>query len=277
MKKVFHYPDIQQINVLDERFYTEKDTGVFYPSSTEVLNVYPKGIGFTNWLKENGKDADKIKEFYGDRGSKVHNAVDRINAGVRVNWLNPFTGEYDYTVDEWKMISHYFDFYTRFKPELLTVINHEGEEQKASELRLISHTHKLGGTLDMGMMLKGRRGVVDVKCTGDVYSTHELQVASYAMMWNDTYPDQPIDFTGILWLNAKTRTEGKKGAIQGAGWQLVTYDRHYTKAFKLFEACRLIWDEENPNPKPKNLIYPDSFCIDDVHMKNDVMDAILNF
>ena len=41
------------------------------------------------------------------------------------------------------------------------------------------------------------------------------------MAWNELNPENKIQRTGILWLNAATRGEDKKGInIQGKGWQI---------------------------------------------------------
>ena len=45
--------------------------------------------------------------------------------------------------------------------------------------------------------------------------------------------------------------------MQGKNWQLCEFDRHYSEGFTLYEHTRALWDEENPHPFPKNLIYPD--------------------
>ena len=83
------------------------------------------------------------------------------------------------------------------------------------------------------------------------------------MMWNELNPDYKIDKTAILWLKALTRGADKKGiAIQGKGWQLKEFDRPYEDAFKLFQYTQAIWEEENPNYKPKNLIYPATFKLE---------------
>jgi hypothetical protein len=63
-----------------------------------------------------------------------------------------------------------------------------------------------------------------------------------------------------MWLRAQTRGEDKtRKKIQGAGWQLKEFDRNYEDGFKLFQHTKALWNEENPNYKPKNLIYPISF------------------
>ena len=65
MGRLFHNPSAKQITFCDERFY-ETSEGNFYPSVTTVLDLYPKGKEFNEWLKRNGTDADAIVTMAAD-------------------------------------------------------------------------------------------------------------------------------------------------------------------------------------------------------------------
>jgi hypothetical protein len=58
-----------------------------------------------------------------------------------------------------------------------------------------------------------------------------------------------------LWLNAKTRSEGKGGAIQGAGWQLVEQPRPTAALLDLFRKTHGLWMAEHADEKPKTTSY----------------------
>lgn len=276
--KVFHDPANKQINFLDCRYYTT-DNITFYPSVTTVLGVYPKGYGFNKWLKENGENADEILEKAGEEGSKVHDAIDRMIKGHEVKWTHTFVdtmqiqtvesaarfiddcshGLQDkyikeiqyYNADEWRMILKFVDFCEKNEPVFI-----------ANEFNIISDAMRIGGTLDIVCDINGERWLIDVKTSNYIHKTHELQLAVYAKMFNEKNPDMLIDRVGILWLKAQTRGEDKKGkVIQGPGWQLKEFDRHYEDSYKLFRHIRAIWDEENPDYRPKNMIYPDRVSI----------------
>lgn len=272
--KIFHNSDNKRIDCLDERFYT-KDGETFYPSVTTVLNVYPKGYGFEKWLKENGDEADNILVEAGEQGSRVHDGIDRIIKGEEVTWYSTLVDTYQlrtieshvqfiedknngqlskylktiehFTLLEWQMLLRFKEFCSQAEPEF-----------EANEMNLIIDELKLGGTLDIVCKIKGERWLIDAKTSNSIHKTHELQLAAYATMWNIAFPEHQIDRVGILWLKAQTRGEDKKGKnYQGAGWQLKEFEKSYEENWKLFEHVRAIWDEENPNYKPKNLIYPD--------------------
>jgi hypothetical protein len=63
-----------------------------------------------------------------------------------------------------------------------------------------------------------------------------------------------VDGVAILWLNAKTRTSGKKGDVQGKGWQMVT-EMDTTKQWSLFQAVQQLWHAEHEGDKPKEFSY----------------------
>ena len=244
MSKIFHNPEIKQINFLDERFYTADDI-TYYPSVTTVLDVFPKGYGYIQWLKDLGQNADAVMERAGTVGTNVHNAINKYLNGLELLWATE-DGKPIYSIEEWLMILKFKEFMDKFKPTIET-----------SEGNFVSNKYKLGGTIDIVAVIEGKRWLIDIKTSNAIYTTHELQVSAYAHLWNEVNLNRQIDETAILWLKALTRSEGKKGAIQGHGWQLKTFDRNYSDAFKIFEHTRIIWDEMNKNYRPKNLVYPD--------------------
>src|SRR5258708_7684341 len=95
MKKIIRETDeergIVQITVADERWYTkpgnhpESGMPIYYepvPSVTWICGYWPKGIGFYRWLAEKGWDeAEAIKVAAGDKGSRVHLAIEMILSG----------------------------------------------------------------------------------------------------------------------------------------------------------------------------------------------------
>lgn len=272
--KIFNDPKNKRITCLDERYYS-KDMENFYPSVTTVLQVYPKGFGYEKWLKENGEDADSILKEAGEQGSKVHDGIDQIIKGEQVMWTHQLVDTYQlrtvesheqfimdkedgnigkylkeiqiYSLLEWQMLLRFAEFVEQVKPEF-----------EANELNMIVDELKLGGTLDIVCMINGERWLIDTKTSNYIHKSHEIQLSAYKKMWDVLNPSMPIDRVGILWLKAQTRGVDSKGkSIQGQGWQLKPIGMEADHGWKLFEHTRAIWDSENPNYKPKNLIYPD--------------------
>jgi len=241
--KIVHKPNLKQITFLDERFYFDNKTESYFPSATTVLDVYPKGFGFTQWLKDLGANSDEVVKRAQDQGTKIHNAIEQFLQGGDVTWTD---GEHEnFTLDEWMMILKFYDFYLINKPETISV-----------EESLVDPELGFGGTLDYVCKIKGEVWYIDWKSGSAIYKTNKIQASAYQKLWNKQ-KEEKITRLGCMHLRAQTRGEDKTGKqIQGEGWKLdeITDPDHL---YKLFEYSKAIWSEENPNPKPKNLIYPD--------------------
>jgi hypothetical protein len=241
IKRIVEYSaDNKQINVLDQRFYRRNEE--YYPSVSSILNYFPKNQFFHSWLKDVGHNSDIIASKAAAEGTQVHNAVESFINGNEINWIDEY-GNAIYSLDVWKMILKFADFWNTHKPELI-----------ATEYHLFSDNHKYAGTADLVVKLKGKVWLMDVKTSNSLHTSYDLQLASYAKAWNETH-DTPIEETGILWLKASTRGEGKGDVIQGKGWQLKTIgdiDRNFEMFLKVYDIYKL----ENPDAKPATELLP---------------------
>lgn len=252
----FYDPTINRIDVLDNRYYFRNGTDdLYYPSVTTILEAYPKGWALEDWHKAVGYNADIILNDAARTGTKIHDAIKLYVGGVKLEFGNITNDVFvsNYTLEEWQMLCRFVKFWTVCKPRLI-----------ACEVTLLSDVYKLGGTIDLVVELMNENGeferwIIDTKSTNYIHPTHELQIAAYAIMWNEVNPDYFIERAGILHLKATTRGADKSGKkIQGEKWQLKEFDRHYGDAFKVFKSVRAVWDNENPTWEPKNLSYPGS-------------------
>ncbi len=241
--KIIHNPESSQITFLDERFYFNKETGKYNPSVSTILDVYPKGYGFVRWLKDLGSNADVILARAQEQGSNIHDAIDMLAKGAEIKWID---GEKEnYTLAEWLMILKFVDFYKAYKPTIIT-----------SEESLVSDELGYGGTLDLVCKIKGEVWYIDYKSGKAIYKTNKIQAAAYQKLWNGQKEDK-IERLGCLHLQAQTRGPDRTGKnIQGLGWKLDEATEP-EKLYRLFEHSHAIWREENPNPRPKNIEYPD--------------------
>jgi hypothetical protein len=229
----------KQLTFLDSRFYSTEDGG-FVPSVTTILECYPKGAAYYNWLKENGKDADEIRDEAGRRGSVVHKLTEDYDAGKEVRLVND-NGSIDYKLTEWAMFERYVEFRSRFDLKV-----------EAIELNIISKELGFAGTIDRVCYLNGEKYIIDIKTSNAIYPSYWLQLAAYRALL--LHVGVKVDNVAILWLNAKTRTEGKKDDIQGVGWQMIT-KRFSADDYELFMATQKLWQAENKIIKPKNISY----------------------
>jgi len=243
IKRIVEYKEgDKQVNVLDSRFYMRE--GKYYPSVTSVLNYFPKNQFFHSWLKDVGHNADIIASKAAGEGTQVHTAIDRFLNGEEITWIDEF-GKAQYNLDVWKMILKFTDFWNTHKPELIS-----------TEYHVFSDTHEYAGTADLIVKINNKLWLLDIKTSNSLHTSYGLQLAAYAMAWNETH-NEVIEETGILWLKASTRTEGKGDTIQGKGWQLKPYSNILSN-FMMFKNIYEIYKMENPNFKPYTEMLPTS-------------------
>lgn len=65
-------------------------------------------------------------------------------------------------------------------------------ETTGSEVQLVSEKWRYGGTLDYPARVKGRRVILDLKTSGNVYPDHRIQLRAYGELWNENYPEDPV-------------------------------------------------------------------------------------
>ena len=246
IKRIVEYAEgDKQVNVLDSRFYRRE--GNYYPSVTSVLNYFPKNQFFHSWLKDVGHNSDIIANKAAGEGTQVHNAVDAFLNGAEITWIDEF-GNAKYNLDVWRMILRFADFWNTHKPELI-----------ATEYHLFSDEHKYAGTADLVVRMFDNIWLLDLKTSNSLHTSYDLQLAAYATAWNETH-DEKVTHTGILWVKANTRSEGKGDKIQGKGWEL-KFVNDIEKNFKMFKNIYEIYSLENPNFKPVTETLPTSVKI----------------
>lgn len=232
----------KQITFLDNRFY-QHETG-YVPSVTTILQAYPKDAHFYTWLKQVGENADEIRDEAGRRGSIVHELTERYDRGEEVNLMDDY-GKIGYKLIEWAMFERYVDFCNRFPFEVVM-----------NEQNMVSQKLGFAGTIDRLIDFNGKSYLIDIKTSNVVHEHYWLQLSAYNELITEAYGFNPVEERAILWLNAKTRSEGKKGDIQGKGWQLIirSHDK-YDIDKKLFDATHILWKHQNETIEPKQLSY----------------------
>lgn len=246
IKRIVEYSEgDKQINILDSRFYRRDNK--YYPSVTSVLNYFPKNKFFHEWLKDVGHNADIIASKAAAEGTQVHSAIESFLNGNEINWLDEY-GNAKYSLEVWRMILKFAEFWNTHKPELIT-----------TEYHLFSDAHSYAGTADLIVRLNNQVWLLDIKTSNSLHTSYDLQLAAYAVAWNETH-NTLIERTGILWLKASTRGEGKKDTIQGKGWQLKPSDGIATN-FEMFQKIYDIYKLENPDFKPITELLPISVKI----------------
>jgi hypothetical protein len=250
--KIHHNKDIEVISFLDERYYTEGEE-VFYPATQTILEVYPKGYAFQNFLKQVGMNVDEIVKKASEQGAKMHDTFHKIMDGYTIAWIDDLTGRPAYTLEEWLMVAKFFEFIRDYQPEVV-----------AKKHKIISDKIGVGDTIDLVCEISGQLWLIDYKSGNYIYETDYMRLAVCVELWNENN-QRKIEKAGILHLKAETRGQDKKGKkIQGEGWQLKEPTEPLDKYFEIFGHVKAIWHSVNPNPKPKSMQYPDKFSLQDL-------------
>ena len=232
--------DKNQITFIDSRFYLN-EAGQHFPSVTTILEAYPKPYQLLQWLKEVGTKADDIRDAAGKRGSVVHSLTEEYDNGMEVALLDE-TGKPAVSMSEWSMFEKYVEFTEKANPVHSLI-----------EQNFVDEAGGYAGTIDRICEIDGKIILLDIKTSNGIYNSYWLQLAAYREGIKKT-AGIDVDGVAILWLNAKTRSAGKKGDIQGVGWQLLQKE-DTTNDFQLFKSVQSLWLAEHGNEVPKNYSY----------------------
>lgn len=251
IKDVDEKKGIVQVTIADERWYFKSSknpsTGLpemlAVPSVTWITQSYPKGIGYYKWLAEHGWDeAEAIKVAAGDKGTKVHLAIEDILRGVEVRidskYLNKSTGlEEELTLEECDAILSFLKWKAENNPELI-----------AFETTVFSEKHNYAGTIDYICKIGEEYWVIDFKTSQQVWPSHELQLNAYK---------QTLE-------NAENHIEGLDVSNLKMGILQVGYRRNkdgfkFTEIeddFDTFLAAQHIWKKEHGDEHASKKDYP---------------------
>jgi hypothetical protein len=245
----------KRVNILDRRYYQRN--GKYYPSVTSILQFMPKNKFFENWLKDVGHNADIIARKAADEGTQVHEAAENYLKGDKISWINE-NGNSNYSLEVWKMILRFHDFWSTHKPTLIE-----------SEIHLFSDIYQYAGTCDLIVEMNGEIWILDIKTSNSLHTSYDLQLAAYAQAWNEDFAEK-VTRAGILWLKSSKRGEDKTNKkIQGKGWELFESSRSIEDNLKLFDSIHGLYKLEHPNPKPNPEQYPMEVQIDlNIYDKN---------
>ncbi len=232
----------KRVNVKDNRYYTRN--GKYYPSVTTILQYMPKGKFFENWLKDVGHNADIIAKKAADEGNQVHDAIERYLKGEKLTWLDEI-GNSKYSLEVWKMILKFHDFWSSFKPTLIE-----------SEIHLFSDNYTYAGTCDLVVEMNNKKWILDIKTSNSLHTSYDLQLSAYAQAWNEIY-EEKIDRIGIIWLKSSKRDKDKKGIkMQGKGWEIYEPEKSIEENLKLFGYIHELYKLEHPDVDPSNEQFP---------------------
>ncbi|MDP1570796.1 MAG: hypothetical protein Q8L86_12430 [Vicinamibacterales bacterium] len=247
---------IARVTTADERWYTRETTNPqtglpeidFRKSVTYIGHFYPKGKGFENWMKKNGEEADMLVALAGERGSKVHQAIEALNNGEQVKmtdtFLNTRTGAVEQlTPEEYGAVMSYRDWWMTEGSKEYVILEAEQTiwpEGKGAEPGGPLH---FAGTLDLLVkrVADGAIGIIDIKTSKEVYTGHIIQLS--ALREGKKAEGVDVQFQAILQVGYKRNKQGFK----------FTEQEH---RFDLFLAAKNIADYETSGEAPLQRDYP---------------------
>jgi len=228
----------KRVNILDNRYYSRNNK--LYPSVTSILQFMPKGKFFETWLKDVGHNSDIIARKAADEGTQVHDAIERYLKGEKIQWINN-EGYSNYSMDVWKLILKFHNFWTTYKPTLIE-----------SEIHLFSDIYGYAGTCDLVVEINNVKWLLDIKTSNSIHTAMDLQLAAYAQAWNEIY-EEKIERVGIIWLKSPKHKADKKGEkMQGKGWEIYEPEKSIEENLKLFGYIHELYKLEHPEPKPSD-------------------------
>ena len=236
-----------QLTLPDERWYVRgivdelnnKLENEFVPSVSWISGFYPKGIAFYKWLADKGwNEAEALKSSAGNKGSKIHQAIEDLLKGKEVKMDEKFLNketlqEEELTVDEYEAIMSFVDWYNETNPEIV------GTEQV-----VFNDEYGYAGTVDLICRIGDQLYIIDFKTGQSIWPEYELQISAYK--------------------HAVNLSEDIKLAILQVGYRKNKKLFKFTEIedkFDLFLSAKNIWQNECANIKPKQKDYPTSLKV----------------
>jgi len=171
-----------------------------------VTTVIGRNLGWgkdalMHWANKMGLEGKNHRDVSGaaaDTGTITHKMVELEIQGIKFEW--PKLGQdMGANAKQIKQAENAFegfvDWKQAFKFELLQ-----------SEHLLISERYQYGGQLDIAA-IQGKRAIIDIKTSNNIYPAHVIQIAAYKNLWDENFPGQPIETCYILRLS-KDKDEG---------------------------------------------------------------------
>ena len=249
--------NIIQITLDEDRWYFIQDKKVYLPSVTWILDSFPKGIGYKKWLANMGdwEQSQKIFQDAGERGGKVHNAIEQLLYNKPLSYWVPLEDNDRFTPCEWQLINYFVDWFKKYKPITIAIETtvYDIENQFAGTVDYICLIDEglLAGKPETGKKVKC---LIDWKTSGAIYETHKLQVAAYA----SCIPDNERAF--ILRLGSRHKVHYEFMEIE-----------NLDKYFQTFLHTKAIFNHENPDVEPRFIDLPEILSL--VEIKSEVTDV----
>ena len=145
------------------------------PSVTTILGRFKNAGPLMHWAwtcGRDGKDYRQERDTAASIGTQAHDAVE--------HWIKgePFAIEHE-------AAQRSFDAFLEWANQTQLKVTH-------TEVPLVSEQYKFGGTLD-AMLIRNKRSLGDWKTSNGVYPEYLCQIAAYGILWEENFPNEPIE------------------------------------------------------------------------------------
>lgn len=199
---------VWQLNSKGHRYYYRYDDAgnpEFFPSVTTILSqTLPKAPYLINWIANKGiEEAERYKGERAAYGTFMHAAFEEllINRAYDLDGLKGKLKEY---IEVYRLPDDFIYYADDLKKDVLAfaqfVLDYD-VRPLAVEIALVHPYYKYAGMIDCPCTMLSKIGgderinaIVDFKSgRKGFYEEAEIQLHLYAMMWNENFPDIPID------------------------------------------------------------------------------------
>jgi hypothetical protein len=151
------------------------------PGTTTIISRWKDSGALIFWAWRQGKDGKDFRETKNaaaDAGTCVH---DMVECTIRKKKFD----RKKYQPEVLTRAQGAFDAFKEWKRQTRLKV-------AETELPLVSRKYRYGGCLD-AMLVQGKLALGDWKSSNGVYLDYLLQLAAYAILWEENFPDRPIE------------------------------------------------------------------------------------
>lgn len=199
---------VWQLNSKGHRYYYnfgDNGTPEFYPSVTTILSqTMPKSPFLIKWISDKGIDeAERYKAERAAYGTFMHIQFEELIIN-RVYDLDGLKSKLKDYIDNNKLPADFICYADELKKDVLAfaqfVLDYD-VKPLAVEIALVHPVYNYAGTIDLPCTMLEKPGsqdyinaIVDFKSgRKGFYEEAEIQLHLYKMMWNENFPDVPIE------------------------------------------------------------------------------------
>lgn len=151
------------------------------PGVTTVLGRFKESGGLIHWawsLGKEGKDYRDVRDKAADAGTLAHEMVEQF-----IRHQPIVCPEEPAEIAAKAKMS--FEAFMEWTRQTRLVVTH-------TEMPLVSEKYRFGGTFD-AILVNGKRAMGDWKTSNAIYGEYLAQIAAYAILWEENFPQEPID------------------------------------------------------------------------------------